>query len=64
MRWPFSRRGRPACEDDATRNAEAERDLAQQQLDEAIELAAQAQLLLDRNGFAEAVERSMRRRFA
>lgn len=37
---------------------------AQEKLDQASELAARAEKLIENNGFAEAIERTMRRRWA
>ncbi|AMT70006.1 hypothetical protein ABG82_06330 [Mycobacteroides immunogenum] len=55
-RWLRDQRGietaRQACSD------------AQKKLDQASDLAARAEQLIENNGFAEAIERTMRRRWA
>ncbi|MDO3068421.1 hypothetical protein P5W11_09380 [Mycobacteroides abscessus subsp. bolletii] len=65
MKWRNLMWGKRLRPDEAgVEDALAQRHDAQQRLDQATEIERRAEMLMESNGFAEAWERTMRRRLA
>lgn len=64
MKWRNLKWGKPSPDATGVEEALVRRDEAQVRLEQATEMERRAEMLIEANGFAEAFERTMRRRLA